>query len=103
MYFDAVAYGSEELGFVSDTIARSAAYTGIGGAHKELLGTYSRSEGSSRMLFGTDHPFFPPLNEEEKWMSVVENLEAIEGVRGWSNEDKDRVRGENAVNLFGLD
>ena len=36
-------------------------------------------------------------------MSVVENLEAIEGVRGWSNEDKDRVRGENAVNLFRLD
>ena len=35
------------------------------------------------MLFGTDHPFFPPLKETDKWKSVMENLEAIESVEGW--------------------
>jgi predicted TIM-barrel fold metal-dependent hydrolase len=54
------------------------------------------------MLFGTDHPFFPPLGETGKWRSVVENLEAIEEVSGWSEEDKEGVRGQNALRLFGL-
>lgn len=54
------------------------------------------------MLFGTDHPFFPPLGETERWKSVVENLEAIEGVHGWDEADKDGVRGGNALALFGL-
>ncbi|KZT72552.1 amidohydrolase 2 [Daedalea quercina L-15889] len=80
LYFDAVAYGSEELGFVSD--------------QKRL--------GSKRMFFGTDHPFFPPLKETDKWKSVVENLEAIDGVYGWTEEDKAGVRGGNALALFGL-
>ena len=54
------------------------------------------------MLFGTDHPFFPPLEESDKWKSVVENLEAIEHTQGWSEEDKVGVRGGNALELFGL-
>jgi predicted TIM-barrel fold metal-dependent hydrolase len=54
------------------------------------------------MLFGTDHPFFPPLGETEKWRSVVENLEAIEEVEEWSEEDKAGVRGGNALSLFRL-
>jgi predicted TIM-barrel fold metal-dependent hydrolase len=102
LYFDAVAYGSEELGFVSDVIARAGAYAGKEGVRKELNETWTRSEGSRRMLFGTDHPFFPPLQDSDKWRSVVENLEAIDGVRGWSEADKDGVRGGNAVELFSL-
>ena len=58
--------------------------------------------GSAQMLFGTDHPFFPPLSETEKWKSVVENLEAIDGVYGWNEADKDAVRGGNALALFNL-
>ena len=54
------------------------------------------------MLFGTDHPFFPPLGETGKWRSVVENLEAIESVSEWSEEDKEGVSGRNALLLFGL-
>ena len=54
------------------------------------------------MLFGTDHPFFPPLSETEKWKSVVENLEAIDGVHGWDEAEKEAVRGGNACALFGL-
>lgn len=61
-----------------------------------------RKEGSERMLFGTDHPFFPPLGKEDKWKSVVENLEAVDGVDGWGEEEKEGVRGGNALRLFGL-
>jgi hypothetical protein len=55
------------------------------------------------MLFGTDHPFFPPLGETEKWRSVVENLEAIEEIGIWTEEDKAGVRGWNALRLFELE
>ena len=94
LYFYAVAYGSEDLGFVSDVIARSERYTG--GTAKD------RSTGSKRMLFGTDHPFFPPLAESDKWASVVENLEAIDNVDGWTEEAKAGVKGGNALEIFGL-
>ncbi|KIM46356.1 hypothetical protein M413DRAFT_17032 [Hebeloma cylindrosporum] len=80
LYLDAVAYGPEELGFVIP----------------------NRSAGSKRILFGTDHPFFPPLSSSERWKSVTENLEAIGSVEGWSQEDKDGVRGANAVSIFNL-
>ncbi|EIM87177.1 amidohydrolase 2, partial [Stereum hirsutum FP-91666 SS1] len=80
-YFDAVAYGPEELGFVSET---------------------DRKVGSLKMLFGTDHPFFPPLKGQVKWKSVVENLEAISEVSGWGEAEKNAVRGGNALRIFGL-
>ncbi|RDB22748.1 2-amino-3-carboxymuconate-6-semialdehyde decarboxylase [Hypsizygus marmoreus] len=98
LYLDAVAYGPEELGFASDVIARSGRYqTGA-----SVTGPAVRSLGSQRMLFGTDHPFFPPLNSTEKWKSVVENLDAIDAVQGWTQTDRDGVRGGNAVALFNL-
>ena len=59
------------------------------------------TEGEDRRSV-TDHPFFPPLSEMEKWKSVVENLEAIDGVSGWDEADKDAVRGGNALALFTL-
>ena len=98
LWFDAVAYGAAELGFVSEVIDRASSYargsgTTVGRGH---------IQGASRMLFGTDHPFFPPLGETEKWRSVVENLEAIEGVEGWREEEKGGVLGGNALRLFGL-
>ncbi|THH16447.1 hypothetical protein EW146_g4207 [Bondarzewia mesenterica] len=101
LYYDAVAYGSAELGFVSDTVGRAARYDQQNGAHKAAV-EGERNEGSKRMLFGTDHPFFPPLNDTDKWRSVVENLEAIDSVSGWSAEDKDGVQGGNALTLFNL-
>jgi aminocarboxymuconate-semialdehyde decarboxylase len=104
LYFDAVAYGSEELGYVSDVVGRAAAYStrpSSASASKNVTGN-KRAIGSARMLFGTDHPFFPPLSETEKWKSVVENLEAIDGVEGWSQVEREGVRGGNALKLFGL-
>ena len=102
LYFDAVAYGSEELGFVSDVISRASGYASQEASAKNSVGHVQRSKGSRNMLFGTDHPFFPPLEESDKWKSVVENLEAIDGVHGWSEEDKAGVRGGNALALFEL-
>lgn len=102
IYYDAVAYGSEELGFVSDVISRSKGYGNVKSSAKDSAGHVSRTLGSKRMLFGTDHPFFPPLNDSDKWKSVTENLEAIEGVGGWNEDDKNNVRGTNALELFNL-
>ena len=104
LYFDAVAYGSEELGFVSDVIGRADAFSArpSSASASKGLGQDKRKLGSTRMLFGTDHPFFPPLSETEKWKSVVENLEAIDGVDGWGDAEKNAVRGGNAVELFAL-
>lgn len=102
IYYDAVAYGPEELGFVSEVISRSKGYASLKASAKDSAGHVNRTTGSKRMLFGTDHPFFPPLNETDKWKSVMENLEAIDGVHGWTEEDKEGVRGLNALELFDL-
>jgi aminocarboxymuconate-semialdehyde decarboxylase len=99
LWFDAVAYGSEELGFVSDVISRSEGYEKVGFPIKKGA---DRKIGSKRMMFGTDHPFFPPLSSSEKWASVVENLDAIDGVQGWTQYERDGVRGGNALTLFNL-
>jgi predicted TIM-barrel fold metal-dependent hydrolase len=98
LWFDAVAYGAAELSFVSEAVGRASSYARGGGTR---VGR-GKKEGASRMLFGTDHPFFPPLGETGKWRSVVENLEAIGEVEEWSEEDKEGVRGRNALTLFGL-
>ncbi|KAF5359036.1 hypothetical protein D9758_004773 [Tetrapyrgos nigripes] len=98
LYLDAVAYGSEELGFVSEVLSRADRYeTGNSSAVSP-----DRKIGSKRVLFGTDHPFFPPLKSTEKWQSVVDNLEAIDSVQGWTEEEKDGVRGANALSLFNI-
>ena len=98
LYFDAVAYGQEELGFVSEVISRADRYQ----TETSVTGFALRSLGSRSMLFGTDHPFFPPLNPNRTWKSVVENLNAIDRVLGWIQVDRDGVRGGNALDLFNL-
>jgi predicted TIM-barrel fold metal-dependent hydrolase len=97
LYFDAVNYGSEEMGFVADVIGRGQAYAKTDSAAKG-----NRMTGYERMLFGTDHPFFPPLGAQVQWTSVLENLKAIEGVSEWTEPEKAAVRGGNAVELFKL-
>jgi len=94
-YFDAVAYGSEELDFVDSVITRSNKY-------ESTSETLDHAVRGARLLFGTDHPFFPPLKVTEKWKSVIDNLNAIQGLQGWSEKEKDGVRGGNALALFNL-
>ncbi|KAI5811014.1 hypothetical protein DFH27DRAFT_4852 [Peziza echinospora] len=59
--------------------------------------------GADRILFGTDNPFFPPLEQEaqgERWLSVTTNFRAIEKAIG--SEDVEGVLGLNAVRLLRL-
>jgi len=106
LYFDAVAYGSEELGFVSSAIGRSSAYDDPSASVSAIPSLESegklRALGSSRMMFGTDHPFFPPLKATDKWKSVTENLAAINAVAGWGDREREVVRGGNALRIFDL-
>jgi aminocarboxymuconate-semialdehyde decarboxylase len=86
------------MGFVADVIGRGPAFANEGGLRSD------RASGYRRMLFGTDHPFFPPLegsNGERQWQSVIDNLQAIDSVKGWG-EEKEAVKGLNAVELFSL-
>lgn len=96
LYYDAVAYGADELGLVSDIISHGDKSTSA------TDGKPNRIFGSKRLVFGTDHPFFPPLNGSELWPSVVDNLQAIEEVDGWNEGAKIGVKGGNALELFGL-
>jgi len=87
------------MGFVADVIGRGPAFVTEGGLRSD------RASGYRRMLFGTDHPFFPPLegsNREHQWQSVVDNLLAIDSVKDWGEEEKEAVKGLNAVELFSL-
>jgi predicted TIM-barrel fold metal-dependent hydrolase len=97
LYFDAVAYGSEELTFVSRTISRSSTFKNGGG-------TVVPVTGSTRLLFGTDHPFFPPLEASQKWPSLESNLAAIRGMAGGDSKPvhQANILGLNALRLFDL-
>ena len=58
--------------------------------------------GVEKVLFGTDHPFFPPLEEgEQKWKSVFTNLDAVKGAKDGAGTGA--ILGKNAVELLGLE
>lgn len=58
-----------------------------------------------RIMFGTDHPFFPPLGDEKdsKWLSVESNKGAIDGCFPQDEDAKKKILGGNAVRVLGLD
>jgi aminocarboxymuconate-semialdehyde decarboxylase len=65
------------------------------------LRTAAQAVSSGRVLFGTDHPFFPPLKDgDSKWPSVQTNVQAI--LNGLQNAEAQRVLGTNAVELLNL-
>lgn len=62
-----------------------------------------QASGADRLLFGTDHPFFPPLEEEEKeWLSVTTNYKAINATFGEKSKEADDVLGGNAIRILRL-
>lgn len=60
-------------------------------------------DGIDRLMFGTDHPFFPSLGDtaDGKWPSVTSNYAAIEGI-GLTQAAVNGVLGENAANVLGI-
>jgi aminocarboxymuconate-semialdehyde decarboxylase len=76
IYLDAVTYSAASLKAAVETV------------------------GAGKVMFGTDHPFFPPLDGgQQKWASVTSNLIAAEGL---NDEDRSRVLGGNAIETFNL-
>lgn len=62
--------------------------------------------GPERVLFGTDHPFFPPIGKEEDdetWASVDLNVKAVHDAYSKDEIGAKGVLGQNAVKLLGLD
>ncbi|CAO3646895.1 unnamed protein product [Cunninghamella echinulata] len=57
------------------------------------------------VMFGTDHPFFPPLGNDNassvRWLSVDSNLKAIKQA-GLDNQMMKGILGENAIQLLNL-
>lgn len=55
-------------------------------------------------MLGTDHPFFPPLqDEDEKWPSVTSNYKAIQSCFGDEKADSiGMVLGSNANHVLKL-
>jgi len=61
------------------------------------------ASGADRLLFGTDHPFFPPLEKETtKWESVSTNYSAIEAAFPRDEKSAQDVLGGNAVRILRL-
>jgi hypothetical protein len=56
------------------------------------------------LIIGTDHPFFPPLNEGEKeWLSVTTNYKAIDETFEGEKEAVAAVLGGNAARILKLE
>ena len=62
-----------------------------------------QASGEDRIMFGTDHPFFPPLDEKcGKWASVETNYAAIKGALGDATGEAKGALGGNAVRVLNL-
>lgn len=63
------------------------------------------ASGVDRLMFGTDHPFFPPLtsDEEGKWESVTLNAEAVDRAVGKGSKEAGMVMGGNAISVLRLE
>ena len=70
------------------------------------LGVKAAAEavGVDRVLFGTDHPFFPPLDAgAEEWISVKTNVNAVESALNEDQKGIKSVLGGNAITLLNLE
>jgi aminocarboxymuconate-semialdehyde decarboxylase len=67
------------------------------------LGAAVMASGGDRVLFGTDHPFFPPLDGAPLWESVQTNYTAVSDLMGDSSDETKAVLGGNAVRILKLD
>jgi len=63
------------------------------------------ASGADRLMFGTDHPFFPPLTSDEQgeWESVGLNAAAVRRALGEASDKTAAVMGGNAVGILRLE
>ncbi|KAK4055044.1 hypothetical protein OIO90_003385 [Microbotryomycetes sp. JL221] len=119
MWFDTLGTtGTDELTLVERTIARAEKYEGKDEELEFVDRVTRRSDliesttgsfpGTDRILFGTDHPLsFRPFEPGEddvvgKWRAVNDTLEVVQTVEGWNEAEREKVLGQNAVELFDL-
>jgi len=61
------------------------------------------ASGADRLMFGTDHPFFPPLNDsDDEWLSVSMNTAAVRKAFDADEKSASMVLGGNAVRILRL-
>ncbi|KAF6821005.1 uracil-5-carboxylate decarboxylase [Colletotrichum sojae] len=62
------------------------------------------ASGADRLMFGTDHPFFPPLTTDEQgeWESVSMNADAVAVAVGEGSEQAKAIMGGNAIEILRL-
>jgi predicted TIM-barrel fold metal-dependent hydrolase len=62
------------------------------------------ASGADRLMFGTDHPFFPPLTTDEQgeWESVSMNAAAVAKAVGEGSSEASAIMGANAVSVLRL-
>ena len=63
------------------------------------------ASGADRLMFGTDHPFFPPLETDEQgeWESVSLNADAVTKAVGEGSGEAKAIMGGNAISILRLD
>ncbi|KAI9846965.1 MAG: hypothetical protein M1837_003321 [Sclerophora amabilis] len=68
------------------------------------LKTAIDASGADRIMFGTDHPFFPPPNGEGngEWMSVKTNHQAVNKALHQDKDAADGIIGGNAMRILNL-
>lgn len=80
MYFDAISYSDEALGCLLATV------------------------GPDRIMFGTDNPFFPPLNVTDihaaQWPSTVKVQQVIGNLS--AKDVQEKILHKNAEKILGL-
>lgn len=70
-----------------------------------LKSAIEASGGADRLMFGTDHPFFPPLGSDDEdgpWESVGMNAVAVNKALGEGSSEAAGVMGGNAVRVLKL-
>jgi aminocarboxymuconate-semialdehyde decarboxylase len=65
------------------------------------LGAAIQASGEDRIMFGTDHPFFPPLGGETEWASVATNVVAVKSALE-NREAATMAMGRNAIRVLNL-
>ncbi|PHH63042.1 hypothetical protein CDD81_6373 [Ophiocordyceps australis] len=64
------------------------------------------ASGADRLMFGSDHPFFPPLagmDTDGMWPSVSINATAVTKAVGEGTPEAKAIMGANAIKILGLE